>query len=660
MSFKDSAYFSRSSKLSATSVALSSGPASTKSLDLNKERARSAMNPQLLSRMKLVTQLYQVMQGLNCAASVLQETGFCCDRFTILTMSERGVEPTRQIPRVRINTIPFQYLKILKNDLTELAKDGLYGTGLSKSLSTSMEILDILFGVRQSSPISTIDEKLHICALTIQAMCLGLVLYSQGHTGELRPIFLRDPLTEVTLLGSLMNQPFIVVDLRDLACMGFAVGGKVFVLRMSDDFASQIPIDGTERLYLSATPEEIIDTWGPGYLIMDTEAPYGERLYGVEIGGGIINPDQNLITGERQFHWSPDFRAFKPGDETFRYWEKILVGVITVNNTCPLDERRSRELSTSYLSNPGTEPVSWEVHQIQAIFQAGNIGQIQVGPIFQKQPGIPLKDVLLDRWARHKDLSLFDLPWGLQISLCTGVARRVPLRALIEEPLFPFIDRCRIEGWKELKIRAQSAFKEEVDFQQWVDSLNDNDTECMQSIFTHLLDIFKLTGFDRNGEYLSVLWPGNSDPHFCVNVRCNKDQLWCKMLKDSEWCATFAVVTSLCLETPKHKCRKMAEAPWHGGGILLSTAVCPNLAGTIPPTLPMKQWHLKDNEKYWIGKCGGEIWVLVRKLPNSDTELQVRANRFPRAVLPHLWQRQTLRERQAAAFYAEEVFVLYR
>jgi hypothetical protein len=312
------------------------------------------------------------------------------------------------------------------------------------------------------------------------------------------------------------------------------------------------------------------------------------------------------------------------------------------------------------LADSGPKPPTWDLDERQVIVGAAYYAQIQVGNVYHKQPGKTVKTQLLDRFISFKDLRLFNSLWGLQVSLCTGVTRRVPLRALIEEPLFPFIDRLRVEGWEALKTRAQLAFKGDIDFDDWINTLNNNETKCMHFIFGKLLELLKDTGIDRNGENLSILWPHYSNPYSCIKVSGDNSRLWFKMLKDSEWCATFAVTTSLCLETSEHKCRRMGEAPWHGGGRLLSTAVCPNLTGTVPSTVSATKWQLQDNEKYWIGKCAGEIWVLVRKMPNSDTELHVKRNRFPKPVMRYLRQLQILRERQDVSFWAEEVLVLCR
>ena len=110
----------------------------------------------------------------------------------------------------------------------------------------------------------------------------------------------------------------------------------------------------------------------------------------------------------------------------------------------------------------------------------------------------------------------------------------------------------------------------------------------------------------------------------------------------------FAVVSSLCLETPQHKCRKSEEVPWKGGEALFAIAICGDLTIASPST-SLLRWRLEHNRRYWIGKSGGEVWVLARKVANKDSELHIQNNRFPKALWDHLRQFEILRERQLAA-----------
>jgi hypothetical protein len=281
--------------------------------------------------------------------------------------------------------------------------------------------------------------------------------------------------------------------------MGDMIGDEVFVFRMNHSF--QTLLDASERLYLSATCEEIVDSWGPGYFITDVDAPYGKRLYGLWIRGGIIKPDPGLTGGEGLFHWSLEFGSSTSQSKTFSYWEKILIGTITgntvfplvttehheeptpitANTACPLVTAESHKESEPYLSRLGTAPDWWSFTEIQGIASLSPpYCTFQGALAMTKQSGIPLKRLLLDRWIGDDNLSLFEEPWGLQVSLCTGVTRRVPLRALIEESLFRYIDSLNVDGWEALRAKATSAIRGDHSFTEWRQKLEKKEMQCMR------------------------------------------------------------------------------------------------------------------------------------------------------------------------------------
>ena len=89
-----------------------------------------------------------------------------------------------------------------------------------------------------------------------------------------------------------------------------------------------------------------------------------------------------------------------------------------------------------------------------------------------------------------------------------------------------------------------------------------------------MLEVLKDTGIDKNGEELVIAWVRKESPYSCLRLRCEKTSLWARILADSEYCATFACITPLCLESEKHKCRNLETTPWHNVSNMLDTAVC--------------------------------------------------------------------------------------
>jgi hypothetical protein len=60
-----------------------------------------------------------------------------------------------------------------------------------------------------------------------------------------------------------------------------------------------------------------------------------------------------------------------------------------------------------------------------------NATWIRSGPQTRKQRGL-----------EQVDLDFLDQPWGLFVSVCTGIAQRVTLREVVAEVMLPMTDRC--------------------------------------------------------------------------------------------------------------------------------------------------------------------------------------------------------------------------
>ncbi|CZT42400.1 uncharacterized protein RSE6_02298 [Rhynchosporium secalis] len=444
-----------------------------------------------------------------------------------------------------------------------------------------------------------------------------------------------------------------------LSCMNGLVGDKVFALSLfakSDD-----EIQGAEEgngLFVGSI-ENVIDSWGPGLLLAHPGTPYGVRVYSVLIGGGSIICRESQTTQRNandipMYHWSRD-QTLSGNEGTFNIRDPLRIGAITVQPLCPLDVDKCFKASESHLHNIGTEPDYWELTERQKVLQGGQYVVLQVGNTYHKMKGRTLKTAILDRWQMSHDFNLLCKPWGLQVSLCTGVARRVPIKKLIEEPMFAYIDRLLPNGWDSIKSDARAAFMGSIDYIQWISQLDESQRDCMIKVITFLLELLKDTGLDREGSQLQLIWPDGSSLSHVISLKCSKSNLWARVLKDSPSCATFAAITGLCLEAPGHLCKNNDSATWTGQGVLLSTAVS-QVAPITSGGICMSPWELRDGQRYWMEKSGGDLWVYTTKGDNSETQLRVKINRFPIGLsLMRNWQ--VLRERQDLSFEAEEVVV---
>lgn len=678
-----------------TSVRIEYGPLPWSSLHINLDQA--------LLPGQTTAFLLRTTRRLCKALRLLQESGLCCDKLTILV--ERAV-----LDQVVVCMVPIAVEDVAAFHVTALelykqhkiasnSGDGQPNVDIALSVNSELhrQLSTCWFKARSLlSELSYLESprdrtvldwnillQLHECVLTCQLLAVAVVSYAQAHTGDFHPHTLKDPIRKLILQGytGYERWPFekatIELSYKQLACMGDLVGGDVIVLRMlselpvgplpfgSDDIESkgeeERPV-GPSGSFFVGSIEDIVDSWGPGALISDCEpgVPYGARIKSVLIGSGAITPVPNTLSDSPRplYHFG---RSNDLADVTmtFNIWDQLTIGAISVQMSCPLNPVKCRKSSEPYLDTLGTYDDYWKLSERQMMFQAGQYVGLQVGNVYSKVKGRPLKTTILEMWRLVHDFRILLQPWGLQVSLCTGVARRVPFRELIEEPMFQYIDRLSLPGWDGIKAAIRTAFRGPVDeYIKWTTRLQGDPRDCVLKVITFFLEVLKDTGVDREGKRLRLLWPDESSLSLAISLKCDKSNLWARVLQDSPSCATFAALTSTCLEAPRHNCKKNLAPTWTGQGALLSTAVCRALVPGDLGVLGMgtNQWELQNGQRCWIGKPGSEVWVSTSKTPNSEAQLTVKINRFPRG-LSILRDWQVLRERQDATFEAEEVVV---
>jgi hypothetical protein len=331
-----------------------------------------------------------------------------------------------------------------------------------------------------------------------------------------------------------------------------------------------------------------------------------------------------------------------------------------------MDEKSRWENSYESLENLGPFEDYWESTQKQIGFQGGQFFNAQYNHTWIKTPGISLKQIQL---SLPDDLlfPFLQSPWGLQVSFCTSVARRVPLRELIGdvmpalvESLFPIPPQ-----WESLKVdhKILDAFQRS-DLQEWLGNLGSELRVLVVRIIRYILLVLKDTGIGKKGEYFVIAWIQRAKPFQCFKVPCKRESHWARILADSVDCATFAYVTSRCLETGGLKCRG-PTAMWLNRSALLETAVCRHKQSEEQPKSAAMPWALKHADLYSMGKPDSLLWVRVdRPSSNENARLHVMWSMIPpeflfRLDVKRLPKRlQRIRERQAIDAPAENVVVV--
>lgn len=589
----------------------------------------------------------------------LQENSLCCNSFTFIIL-RRGSAVVEAI------AIPFTRLTNLQEALALLIAEPHDPRRRAVALDAALDILElirdrgILFREWESAlsaeihmrTESYVEELLCRCALAAQVLCLGMLARSQAHIGKLQPFFLKEGLQKVRLTGttSSTRKSEFCLQLVRLTCIGDMLGDSVLA------FASEHENTQDQKYDLRISPEDLVDIWGPGTFIVDRSATDSYNLCAVEIGHGLVQPfgDSQTI-----LHWEKG--SFVDTRHRFSHKNKILIGGrATQNVRCPVDHALDSVESDRSMSYLGTLRDRWEQTEKQLTSQAGYYLSAGANVTWARKKGVTLKDIKRALGHDKLNIAFLDAPWGIQFSLCTGVAQRVPLRVLVADAMVAMVeaDLPVPQEWRSLKQDHDVVANfRRADFRVWVKELPIEMQSALAKIVCSILTALHNTGFDGTSKDLIVACPLMSDPSRCFRVACKDDHIWARVLQDSVDCATFAVVTTNCLETRDRKCRGVNGVTWTGATAVLATAV------SQYEEVRSDEWQTVVREpeqgaKCWFGEPSANLvaqWVrpypAIAVAVPAETHLEIFQSSAPPRVTKFLRLKKVrkLQERQTVA-----------
>ncbi|XXH00929.1 drs2 neo1 protein [Hypoxylon texense] len=603
-----------------------------------------------------------LLMNVEYAARVLQDIGGCCDSFTFLYARRHQIE----LHKVELSLI---------RQLTQQLKIGENSEPNPELFERISRILPWVAEGQTSIDSNTYPACESLYPLVAQFLSLALLSYAQSHCGSIRPFFLDTPVESVVLTGQENLETntetcCLVGSLVELTCMGGMVGQPVFAFHFLPCFdQAAIKKYAGKKFDLFACPEDVLDTWGPGELVGAADNP--ELLYAISIGGGTISAVKPEDSDELRLHWSRVPVKFGELEYSFNRRSKIIIGAIVAENpNCQADSPTQLKNAVTLLEEIGTCPSYWEPSERQfgLGIQGGQAGiaTFQFNQTWVRRGGLTKKSTLLSQQSIYTaDLeSLF----AVQVSVCTGIARRVRLRDLLADVLPGYIAGLLTKPplWKSLNddFKVLQALRGN-NLKVWVDSLDHDHQIAFENIVLKVLFLLRDTGIDRTGQNFVIACIQPDIPFQCFKVPCKKENYWARMLADSEEIATFAYATTRCLQTSRIACRGLA-ASWANSTALLWTAVsCYEDRLAAVSSSDTSQWFLKHSEAYLIGRPDTALFVQVDR-PDSQVEprLLVSLSTIPPQYLYRLYRKgkpgkpRRLREKKAFDDSAENVIIL--
>jgi hypothetical protein len=439
------------------------------------------------------------------------------------------------------------------------------------------------------------------------------------------------------------------------------IRSRVITFSLKQHHVRHSPSSGTLRYNLETNAHDLIDTWGPGRFLIQ---PTNNALFVIQISDGVIYASS---VNSRKFHWSRDLRFEPLSQISLDPLSKMVIGgPVIVNEHCRIDVKCCREKSSTSLGPLGTYRAYWEFDERQFGVQAGNYATLHAIAASHKLPGLTLKQYRLQQDNQSLIPFLDDL-WGVQVSFCTHVARRVALREVVADLLSVFAASSTFSYhdtrlWETLlKLGVIEAFQHNK-IRDLLITLSSQLYRFTLRMVCRVLEGLRHTGLDRQGKNILIAWPHESDTSRCFSVACEKESSWVGVLADSEDSATFAYITTRCFETEKIKCNGPNPA-WQGTMPFLETAVVPHARD--PRVL---ETVLQHNATYFFQKLDHLFFVKVQKPdPTCVANLITSRSRLPPDIQRRLLvramedrrRRARLREKIAEDDFAENVSICY-
>ncbi|KAI1152406.1 hypothetical protein F4825DRAFT_309638 [Nemania diffusa] len=518
-------------------------------------------------------QSYIIVQSVIDRFNRLASKRFSSDYFSLLLLTADGeAAEVIKIPKATLVGLSEALLTVLP-----IAREE--GTGTVVSILDSVDSFRELCKSFQIYPDS--DDVVETCRIIAYLLDLGLVCYvgSHGSRFDREHLGYDQDKFEADSLGGIGFE----CRLHNLACLsGFLNSRQVWVFRMRDGPRdpryAQTGSAVKKNLSILTTIDLFADIWGPIYaetVGADNQSVVDARIQKYNVGGGCIRrvpgSQSDTVVKCHWFSWMAEKRRKmsrlfsapqnRTRDLTMSMADKLLIGAnLDPNGGCTFS---LKEYELSYheaIGEAGPKPSSWRFDGVAVSLQLATpkIVTLQIEGQSKRIPETTVKENAWQKWhscpERANPAFLNDF-YGVEISHCTGNARRVTLRQIIlMRPVMEFLDR-QIPSWSRTPWG--------VDF---VKALQEVDNGAMIRFWmkhaTHrvevgklvacVLDILNNTGTKDRG-FQAGLLHDNRESIVTIDSEAND---WAGLLRDSYQTATYAIVNKVCLEyrLPNHTC----------------------------------------------------------------------------------------------------------
>jgi hypothetical protein len=523
----------------------------------------------LASLWKSYLMLCQVLESI----AMLQESKFSKGFFSILL---RRTTPTDTIELVKI--YPSFLLSTIKESLEHLMAQILENVDYDepKYLSNMVEepCSNLLNSMGFALPTETRTNQAILALLrtTMTMLDLALVSYVGSHGSRFDMDYVKKDVAHFDVLGASDKAFSFRCGRQRLACLnGFLDSREVWVFECNP--GNRIPTSvekrKSNRMFLLTRMDAFADIWGPVWSVPATSGE-DNKIKQYNVSKGVIYPlrdkKMNEVEGAIRCHWDnwASFygrrmtNIFKGSKEISIDPDDLLLigGMFRENWECNYLLQDFEDDFEDCLEPLGTSPESWRMESRGLSLGFSKIFGITASGTQKRFPQTTLKQHILDTWSndpKGANPGMLNLHVGVQISVCTGNARRVSVKdILLMETVQPLLER-QSPGWShtfwgDAFLEALRSTDPHAIFKVWKE-YRDFRAE-MAELVCCILKSLDTTGYE-NDRFTAAVFINNEESAIVLDRRANE---WCTLLKDSYLMAVFAIVDSICLEhhTPTH------------------------------------------------------------------------------------------------------------
>lgn len=488
----------------------------------------------------------------------------------------------------------------------------------------------------RNSLISAITYAIRAIAIILDIGCLS---FCGAHLKDFDTFYFATPARSYKFPYD-SEQTSLYLTRHHFDCLdGFFLGREVWVFSVQKDSSWSLNQMDVAHWYLSTTPEDFANIWGPMWRYISRKDEYATMWFLASPGFIVPAPPHirhpDLLRDEVLCHWIKDSDLL---DETTKFpvrgvIRRLMIGArLEENPDCATvdsewDGKFKYEMKVHGFKgeNPDIHGPFWTWNRKIQIPVSLTVGlgptklQVSANTEMERKPGSNLLDCIRTRFATDplKVLEVLEKYYGVEISACTGNARRVTLLKLLSSQTMQNLLRHQFK-WKEgEQEKLLYALNRDVDHvHELIVHYRDVNTVLSatyeSALTTAIVALAEWTGMTKHSIY--ALWVGKKYSDALRIKLLLQDCQWAGLLaNDNSKCSLF-VVNHTCLQCTADKrlgCNKGIFTlhqpifqPLEPIASVLETTLVLNYTAEVPPPL-------QDFKK--IGELRPEMFKKLRK-----------------------------------------------